>query len=109
VVEGLVILGEQSEAGRLYPLVRELVDTGAVALWPIFRFAQTVAGLAASETHQWEAVDHTPSGYLEMARDLFTDDPDDLLYDWLEKRAGWRVYYSGSPSLIYAPLHMRTV
>lgn len=41
-------------------------------------------------------VDHTPSGYLEMTHDLFTDDPDDLVYDWLTKRAGWRVYYSGS-------------
>ncbi len=41
-------------------------------------------------------LDHTPSGYLEIARDLFTDDPDDLVYDWLSKRAGWRVYYSGS-------------
>jgi phospholipase C len=41
-------------------------------------------------------LDRTPSGYLEMAHNLFTDDPDDLVYDWLSKRAGWRVYYSGS-------------
>jgi phospholipase C len=41
-------------------------------------------------------LDRTPSGYLEMARNLFTNDPDDLVYDWLSKRAGWRVYYSGS-------------
>ncbi|MHB8382638.1 MAG: alkaline phosphatase family protein [Candidatus Binataceae bacterium] len=41
-------------------------------------------------------LDRTPSGYLEMARNLFTNDPDDLVYDWLSKRGGWRVYCSGS-------------
>ena len=56
-VEGLVILGEQSQAGQLYPLVRELVDTGAVVLWPIFRFTQTIAGMAAAAAHQWEAAE----------------------------------------------------
>jgi hypothetical protein len=28
VIEGLVMLGDQSQARELYPLVRELVDTG---------------------------------------------------------------------------------
>ena len=55
VVEGLVMLGEQAQAGQLYPLVRELIDTGAVALWPISRFTQTIAGLAAAGAHQWKA------------------------------------------------------
>ena len=45
------MLGEQSQAGQLYPLVRELIGTGAVALWPIFRFTQTVAGMAAAAAH----------------------------------------------------------
>jgi tetratricopeptide (TPR) repeat protein len=58
-IEGLVILGENSQAGQLYPLARELVDTGAVVLWPIFRFTQTVAGVAAAAAGQWEtAEDH---------------------------------------------------
>ena len=35
VIEGLVMLGERSQAEELYPLVDELLDTGAVALWPI--------------------------------------------------------------------------
>jgi len=54
VVEGLVTLGEQAQAGLHYPLVRELIDTGAVVLWPIFRFTQTIAGLAAAGAHQWK-------------------------------------------------------
>ena len=29
VVEGLFMLGEQAQAGQLYPLVHELIDTGA--------------------------------------------------------------------------------
>jgi tetratricopeptide (TPR) repeat protein/uncharacterized membrane protein len=57
VVEGLVMLGEQSQAGRLYPLVRKLVESGAIALWPISRFTQTVAGLAAAAAHQWKAAE----------------------------------------------------
>jgi tetratricopeptide (TPR) repeat protein len=57
VVEGLVMLGEHSQAGELYPLVCELVDTGAVALWPICRFTRTVAGMAAAAAHQWDAAE----------------------------------------------------
>jgi hypothetical protein len=57
VIEGLVMLGEEAEAGRLYPLAGELIDTGAVALWPIFRFAQTIAAVAATAALQWEAAE----------------------------------------------------
>jgi len=57
LVEGLVILGKQSQAGLLYPLVRELVDSGAVALWPIYRFTHTIAGMAAGAARQWEAAE----------------------------------------------------
>ena len=57
VIEGLVMLGEQSQAGQLYPLVRELIGTGAVVLWPIFRFTQTIAGVAAAAARQWEAAE----------------------------------------------------
>jgi tetratricopeptide (TPR) repeat protein len=57
VIEGLFILGEHSQAQELYPLARELVDTGAVALWPIFRFTHTVAGMAAAAAHQWGAAE----------------------------------------------------
>jgi hypothetical protein len=59
IIEGLVMLGEKPRAGQLYPLVRELVGTGAVALCPIFRFAHTVAGMAAAAACQWKAAqDH---------------------------------------------------
>jgi tetratricopeptide (TPR) repeat protein len=57
VVEGLFVLGEKSEAGQLYPLARELVDAGAVVLWPIFRFTQTIAGIAAASARQWDAAE----------------------------------------------------
>jgi tetratricopeptide (TPR) repeat protein len=55
VVEGLAMLGEQSQAGELYPLVRELLGTGAVLMWPLCRFAQTTAGIAASASREWDA------------------------------------------------------
>jgi hypothetical protein len=57
VIEGLVMLGEYSEAGELYPRVCELVDTGAVALWPFCRFTRTIAGMAAAAARQWDAAE----------------------------------------------------
>ena len=57
VIEGLAIMGEQAEAGKLYPLARELVGTGAMVLWPTYRFTQTVAGIAAAAARQWDAAD----------------------------------------------------
>jgi tetratricopeptide (TPR) repeat protein len=57
VVEGLFMLREHAQAGQLYPLVRELIDTGAVVAWPIPRYTQTIAGLAAAAAHQWEAAE----------------------------------------------------
>jgi hypothetical protein len=67
VIEGLVILGEHSQARELYPLARELVDTGAVALWPIFRFTHTVAGMAAAAAHQREAAEEHFQNALRQA------------------------------------------
>jgi tetratricopeptide (TPR) repeat protein len=57
VIEGLVMLGEHAQAGQLYPFVRELIDLGAVVGWPIPRYTQTVAGLAAAGARQWEAAE----------------------------------------------------
>jgi len=57
VIEGLVMLGEQSRAAQLHPLVRELIGTGAVVLWPIFRFTHTIAGVAAAAARQWDAAE----------------------------------------------------
>jgi hypothetical protein len=48
VIEGLVILGEREQAAQLYPLVRQLVDTGTICLAWISRFSQTMAGVAAA-------------------------------------------------------------
>ena len=49
------MLGERSQAGELYPLVRELIGTGAVLLWPLCRFTQTTAGIAAAAAGRWDA------------------------------------------------------
>jgi hypothetical protein len=57
VIEGLVMLGEHSQAGHLYPLARELIGTRTVTLWPVFRFTQTIAGVAAAAARQWEAAE----------------------------------------------------
>jgi hypothetical protein len=38
-------------------VVRELIGTGAVALWPISRFTQTTAGIAATAARQWGAAE----------------------------------------------------
>ena len=56
-IEGLVILGEHSQAGELYPLALELLDTGAVLFNHSFRFTQTIAGIAAAAASRWEAAE----------------------------------------------------
>jgi tetratricopeptide (TPR) repeat protein len=56
-IEGLVMLGDHSQAGQLYPLTCELIGTGPVVLWLIFRFTQTIAGVAAAAAHQWDAAE----------------------------------------------------
>jgi len=48
------MLGEHSQAGQLYPLVCELIATGPVVLWPIFRLTHTIAGVAAAAARQWD-------------------------------------------------------
>ena len=55
MVEGLAMLEERSQAGELYPLVRELVATGAVLMWPQCRFIHTTAGIAEAAARQWDA------------------------------------------------------
>jgi tetratricopeptide (TPR) repeat protein len=57
VIEGLAMLGEQSRAAQHYPLARELIGTGVVVLWPIFRFTHTIAGVAAAAARQWDAAE----------------------------------------------------
>jgi tetratricopeptide (TPR) repeat protein len=68
VIEGLVILREHSHAGQLYPLARELIGTGAVVLWPIFRLTHTIAGVAATAARQWEAAEDHFQIALQQAR-----------------------------------------
>jgi tetratricopeptide (TPR) repeat protein len=70
MIEGLVILGEKSEAGQLYPLARELIDTGTVVLWPIFRFTQTIAGIAAAAARQWEAAEDHFNTAMQQAESI---------------------------------------
>jgi phospholipase C len=44
----------------------------------------------------YSLVDHTQSGYFQIAQDLFHNNPDDLVYDWLTARGiSWRVYLGG--------------
>ena len=57
VIEGLFILGERSQAQDFFRLAGELLDTGAVALWPIFRFTDTIVGIAAAAARQWRAAE----------------------------------------------------
>ena len=57
VIEGLVMLGEHSQAAQFYPLVQELIDVGAIELFRISHFTHTVAGIAAGAARRWEAAE----------------------------------------------------
>jgi tetratricopeptide (TPR) repeat protein len=84
VIEGLMMLGEHSQAGQLYPLARELIDTGAVVLWPIFRFTQTIAGIAAAAARHWEAAEEHFQIAMQQAES----------YPYLLEQAEIRRFYS---------------
>ena len=70
VIEGLVMLGEQAQAAQLYPLVRELIGTGAVVLWPSTRLTQTIAGIAAAAARQWEPAEEHFQIAMQQAESL---------------------------------------
>jgi tetratricopeptide (TPR) repeat protein len=75
VVEGLFMLGEPAQAGQLYPLVRDLIETGAVVIWPIPRYTQTIAGIAAAGARQWNAAEEHFRIAARQA-DFFPDRPE---------------------------------
>jgi hypothetical protein len=68
------MLGEWSQAEELYPLVGELLDTGAIVLWPIHRFTHTIAGVAAAAARQWEGAE----GHFQIASQHAESFPDRL-------------------------------
>jgi len=70
VVEGLAHLSECDEASKLYPLVLEAIDTGAlVRLWT-WGLLQTVAGMAAAAGKQWEEAEQHYQTALRQAHHL---------------------------------------
>jgi class 3 adenylate cyclase/tetratricopeptide (TPR) repeat protein len=70
VVEGLAILGERDEATKLYPLVLEAIDTGALVRWWTHGLLQTTAGIAAACGGQWEKAEEHYETALRQAHEL---------------------------------------
>jgi class 3 adenylate cyclase/tetratricopeptide (TPR) repeat protein len=70
VVEGLAVLAERNEAAKLYPLVLEAIDTGAVIPWSGDRLLQTVAGMAAAAGGQWGKAEEHYQTALRQAHEL---------------------------------------
>ncbi|MEE8347443.1 MAG: AAA family ATPase, partial [Dehalococcoidia bacterium] len=71
-VEGLAVLGEtgeKEEAARLYPLVLEAIETGALTNG-FNRLLQTVAGIAAAAGGQWEKAEEHYQTALRQAHEL---------------------------------------
>ncbi len=70
VVEGLAVLGERDEAAKLYPLVLEAIDTGAVARGWTGGLLQTVAGIGAAAGGQWDVAEEHYRTALHQAHEL---------------------------------------
>jgi class 3 adenylate cyclase/tetratricopeptide (TPR) repeat protein len=70
VVEGLAVFGKRGEAAKLYPLVLEAIDTGAVVRWLCDRLLQTVAGMAAAAGGRWEKAEEHYQIALRQAHEL---------------------------------------
>lgn len=56
-VESLAMVAESGRAAKLYPLARELLESGAVCISFVCRFPQTIAGIAAGAAGEWEAAE----------------------------------------------------
>ena len=69
VVEGLAVLGEGREAAKLYPLVLEAVNSGALVSWPRGLF-QSLVGIAAACGGQWEKAEEHYKEALRQAHEL---------------------------------------
>jgi len=64
------MLGEREQAAALYPLVCELILTGAISLVFISRFPQTGAGIAAAAARNWAAAEDHFRIAMEQAESL---------------------------------------
>ena len=43
-------------------------------------------------------VDHTPDGYIAEIKNMFGNNPPDMVYDWLDARhIGWAIYHENTP------------
>jgi tetratricopeptide (TPR) repeat protein len=69
-VEGLAVLGERTEAAKLYPLVLERMKTGNIARPPDFRLLDTLAGIAAGAGGNWTKAEEHFRSALRRAEDL---------------------------------------
>jgi tetratricopeptide (TPR) repeat protein len=70
VVEGLAVLGEREEAAKLYPLVLESIDTGALVCWSNPGLLQAAAGIAAAAGRQWKKAEEHYQTALRQAHEL---------------------------------------
>ena len=70
VIEGFAILGERARAAQLYPLTRELLDTGAVALRPLCGLTETAAGIAAAAANKSESAEAHFQAAMQQAKSL---------------------------------------
>jgi class 3 adenylate cyclase/tetratricopeptide (TPR) repeat protein len=69
VIEGLAVLGERDEAARLYPLILEAIDTGALT-GQFGRLLQSVAGMAAAAGGRWDKAEQHYQTALRQAHEL---------------------------------------
>jgi tetratricopeptide (TPR) repeat protein len=69
-IEGLAILNEREEAANLYPLVGEAIDSGALLGDIGLGLLQTVAGIAAAASGQWEKAEEHYQTALRQAHEL---------------------------------------
>jgi tetratricopeptide (TPR) repeat protein len=69
-VEGLAILNEREEAAKLYPLVGEAIDRGALLRDIGLGLLQTVAGIAAAAGGQWDKAEEHYRTALRQAHEI---------------------------------------
>jgi tetratricopeptide (TPR) repeat protein len=69
-IEALVVNGENAEAARLYPAIRDFVDREIAVLTFTYGLHERFAGMAAAAGHDWENAEKHYIKALSLAEDL---------------------------------------
>ena len=92
--EGLVLIGAQDDALRLYPILSELLDDGCVTGVGTLSLVETQAGIAAAAGGEWDTAQQHFETALQQAHDV----PNKLAQPETRRWYAWMLLDRDAPS-----------